>query len=752
VTTTSFGLPETIRKRFGAEVDFDIDRITNAVQKCYDSLDETPATPVEVIVDNVASALSYKWSATGKVPTVEEIQDLVEVTLVGHGEYEAAKHYILYRERHAKNRASRVPQEIRDVFADSASYFPTALQQFQFFDKYSRYDWDLGRRETWVETVDRVMDYLRWLVESLHGSHLESEVYETVRTAMLLQEAMPSMRALSQAGEAAKRNGLAIYNCSYSPVDSLDTFVETLQISMAGCGVGYSVERQYVEQLPRVQRQKGGKAHYHEIEDSSDGWAAALRFGLECWFKGEDVVFDYLGIRPAGSPLKIKGGRASGPDPLKFVLDFCRSKILSRQGTTLRTVDAHDIMCVIGGAAVSGGVRRTAMICLYSWDDTEMRDCKSGAFPEYRWNANNSAVWPEVMSQIEFTDQMMAMIREGRGEPGIFSRANAIATLPERRQPADFGTNPCGEINLRPRGLCNLSIAVARHDDTVEDLYRKVEIASILGTIQSLATNFPEDLRSEWVTNCIEERLLGVDITGQADCPLLDRNTPEGEALRQNLKRHSIAVNAEFAQRLGINQSAAVTCNKPSGNSSQLLNTSSGIHRRWAPYYIRRTRVSTSTPIFKVLQDAGVPLRPENGSSPLNANTWVASWPVKSPDGALTRKDFSAVDQCDFWLLNKVHWTEHNPSVTITYQADEILDMLKWVWDHKDLIGGMAFLPADDADYAQPPYEEIDEETYNRLVAEFPADIDFSLLALYEQTDMTEAAQLIACGVGGADC
>jgi ribonucleoside-diphosphate reductase alpha chain len=750
VTTTGFALPKTVAKRNGVEVPFDIERIQVAVQKCYDSLDITPATDAAIIVDNVAAVLGYRHMSSTEVPTVEDIQDLVEGTLVGHGEYEAAKHYILYREQHAKDRALAVPQDVRDLFWASADYFPTSLQQFQFFDKYSRYNWDLGRRETWIETVDRVIEYLSWLVETNTTATMPEGALDRIHDAILNLDAMPSMRALSQAGEAAKRDGLAIYNCSYSTVDSIDTFVEALRISTAGCGVGYSVERQYVERFPRIQRQKGNAPKYHLIEDSAFGWAEALRIGLEAWFAGEDVEFNYGLIRPAGTPLKVKGGRASGPEPLRFVLDFCRSKVLSRQGSVLRTLDAHDMMCVIGGAAVSGGVRRTAMIALYSWDDHEMRDCKAGAIPDYRWNANNSAVWPDGLSQVEVTDQMMAMIREGRGEPGIFSRENAIRTLPPRRVPAEFGTNPCGEINLRPQGLCNLTIAVARYDDTVATLMEKVEIATIIGTIQSLATNFP-GMRKEWVDNCVDERLLGVDITGQADCPLLDRVTDEGHRLREQLRAHAIEVNTHWAALLGINPSAAITCDKPSGNSSQLLDTASGIHRRWAPYYIRRTRVSGSTPVYKVLKEAGVPLSPENGSSVLNADTWVASWPVKAPEGALTRKDFTAVDQCAFWLLNKVAWTEHNPSVTITYQPEEILSLIQWVWDHRELIGGMAFLPADDAAYAQPPYEEISEAEYEEMVAAFPSTVDFSLLYVYEETDMTEAAQTVACVVGG-DC
>ena len=743
---SELALPSQVTKRNGVTVEFDILRIEKAVQGCYDDFEQPPATPVFRVVQSAGFIIAKRFHDA--VPGVEDIQDCVEAALVSVGEFDAARNFMSYRDQRAKER-NLVPAEVRTLFEQSEVYFPTALQQFQYFDKYSRFNWDLGRRETWMETVSRVVEYLRWLVDSIN-KELPEQTWVLIQESILAQEAMPSMRALAMAGEAAKRNSLSIYNCSYSTVDCLETFVEAMMISMAGCGVGYSVERQYVEQFPRIQRQNPEMAkRYHLIEDSSSGWAEALRIGLTEWFRGGDVEFEYGLIRPAGSPLKIKGGRASGPEPLRYVLDFCRNLLLKRQGSLLRTIDAHDMMCVIGGAAVSGGVRRTAMIALYSWDDHDMRDCKSGAFPDYRWNANNSAVWPDGLSQIEVTDQMMAMIREGRGEPGIFSRSNAVNTLPPRRQVAEFGTNPCGEINLRPQGLCNLTIAVARPEDTVDDLYRKVEVATLIGTIQSLAVAFP-GMRQQWVDNCIEERLLGVDITGQADCPLLDRVTPEGALLRDDLREHAISTNAMIAKVLGINPSAAITCDKPSGNSSQLLNTASGLHRRWAPFYIRRTRVSTSTPIYKVLRDAGVPLSPENGSSVLNASTYVVSWPVKSPEGALTRKDFSAVDQCNFWLLNKQHWTEHNPSVTVTYQENEILALIQWVWDHKDLIGGMAFLPADDAQYQQAPYEEITEAEYERLAAEFPV-IDFSLLYAHEKTDMTEAAQTVACVVGG-DC
>lgn len=743
MTHPTLTMPADVIKRDGSRVGFDSSRIERAVKACYASLSEQPETPVELIIEAIHRAINARY--TDDTITVEQIQDLAEVTLLAHGEIEAARHYIAYRDQHAKMRAGSVDPDTRAIFEAEKKYFPTPLQQFQFYDKYSRFNWDLMRRETWTETVDRNVAYLQTLVLR-QGSELPDETWDRIRTFMLEQKAMPSMRSLSQAGAPALRNSLAIYNCSYMPVVDIDVFAEAMMVSMAGCGVGFSVERQYVEQFPRIARQTG-ETSWHTVEDTSEGWAESLRFGLQEWFAGRDVKFDYTLIRPMGSVLKTKGGRASGPDPLKFVHDFCRDRVLKRQGSFLRTIDAHDMMCATGGAAVSGGVRRTAMISLFSWDDEEMRTCKDGAKLDQnpvRWNANNSAVWPEGLTQLEVIQQMTTMAESGRGEPGIFSRANAQRTKPERRQVAEFGTNPCGEINLRPFGLCNLSIAVARPDDTLNTLGEKVEVAAIIGTIQSLATNFP-GLRKEWEVNCRQERLLGVDVTGHWDSVIA-----RDPYAQQVLKDVAVAVNEDYAQRLGINPAASVTCNKPSGNSSVLLNTSSGIHLRWAPYYLRRTRVSAATPLYRVLKDAGVPMRPENGQTPENADTWVVAWPVKSPEGAPTRKDKSALEQCEYWRQVKTRWTEHNPSVTITYQPHEVLDIIAWVWANRDMIGGMTFLPADDAKFEQMPYEEISAEEYERAIREFPS-IDFSLLSVYEEHDMTTAAQELACTSGQCD-
>lgn len=728
-------MPDTIIKRDGRVVSFDSERIETALTRCFASLGKMPNLSFSELTQQVVNVVNAKYDQ----PTVEQVQDIVELVLQAAGEYGGAKHYILYRAERAKIRNERsIPDHVRDAFAESNKYFPTDLQKFIFYDKYSRFNYDLGRRETWVETVDRTVDFL----EELSGSRLLPTTYERIRKAILEMRVMPSMRMLAMAGPAARRNNIAIYNCSYQPVESIHSFVEALIISMSGCGVGFSVERQYVENMPRIHRQNGFIGQF-TVEDSSEGWADALRVGLESWFDGEDIRFDFSLVRPAGAPLRIKGGRASGPGPLRKMLEFIRSTILSRQGSFLRPIDAHDIMCAVGSAAVSGGVRRTAMISLFDYDDVEMRNCKSGVFDPQRWNANNSAVWPSrKLTQTEVARFVLEMVESHRGEPGIFNRQAAIDTSPTRRVLGDFGTNPCGEIILNPWQFCNLSSAVARSGDTFEDLREKVELAAIIGTIQSMATHFP-GLRPVWKRTCEKEYLVGVDLNGQ-----LDSLVAQDPKVQERLRQVAIDANWKTAKVLGILPSPAVTCSKPSGNSAQLLDCSSGIHARWSRFYTRNIRVGAYTPIFKVLRDAGVPMSPENGQTPTNANTWVIHFPVKSPEGAIIRSDRSAMIQCEYWLQNKTFWTEHNPSVTITYQPDEVLDLIKWIWEHQDEIGGMAFLPTFDAQYDQMPYVEISEEEY--YGQKFP-EIDFSKLYRYEEKDLTTASQEIACSSGMCD-
>ncbi|MBV9172215.1 MAG: recombinase, partial [Chloroflexi bacterium] len=465
-------LPTTIVKRDGRIVGFDPVRIERALSRCFAALGREPFTPIPELALRVVNIMC----ARPGVPSVEIVQDAVELTLQAAGEFEAAKAYILYRAEHAKQRQERpIPEEVRDAFAEADQYFPTPIQKFQFFDKYSRFDYSRGRRETWIETVDRAVDFLHELVQTNTGVDLGAETYDHLRRMILEMRSMPSMRLLAMAGAPARRDNTSIYNCSYLPVETIDSFAEALLISMAGCGVGFSVESRYVENFPRVQRQRGLSPLRHTIEDSAQGWATAVRLGMQAWFEGGDVDFNFDLIRSAGAPLRTKGGRASGPGPLKTMLEFARSRILARQGMHLRPIDAHDIMCMVGNAAVSGGVRRTAMISLFDYDDLEMRLCKSGDFEHdnsQRWNANNSAVWPERgLDQLQVMEQALDMVKSQRGEPGIFNRRAALDLIPDRRKQfgyQEYGTNPCGEIVLRKYGFCNLSIAVARSDDTLE--------------------------------------------------------------------------------------------------------------------------------------------------------------------------------------------------------------------------------------------------------------------------------------------
>lgn len=783
-------LPEQIRKRNGTIAAFDVSRIERALAKCYEELGTEPDVGIDDLVTRVAYGVAHKYK--GASPDVEQIQDLVETTLLSAGEMDAARAYIVYRDKRAELRDARdVPQDVRDAFEMDAEFFETPGQRFSFYDKYSRFNWNNNRRETWPETVERAVDHLRWEVrvhvaeqqgleiKSLNADGewtfipddelerlvpdipIDEVTFQRIHNALLTMKIMPSMRLLAMAGEAARRNSMALYNCSYLPVMDVQSFVESMLISMAGCGVGFSVERKYVEQYPRVKRQTGRHLGTHTIVDTTEGWGETVRTGVTAWMTGKDIDFDASGVRPAGSVLKTKGGRASGPEPLIEMLNALRSIIMARQGLHIRTVDAHLMQCWIGEAAVQGGVRRTAMISLFDWDDIDMRTIKNGAPPPFALtskgdnvlhNANNSAVWPEDIRDIDIMQQMTEMISAYSGEPGIFSRKNARETAPIRRDVNhEFGTNPCGEIILRPFEFCNLSQAVARPGDTEEDLREKVELATIVGKIQSLSTRFP-GLRPEWAENGKDERLLGVDLTAQHDCELLWATNPDADKLRERLNNVTLETDAIVSAALGINHSAAITCNKPAGNSTEFLNAASnGIHRPHSQYFIRRMLVSVHSPLFRVLKDAGAPMHPPSGKSPDTATKWVVEFVKEAPEGTPIRPDATVIEQCEFWLLNKEHWTDHNPSCTITYKEDEIADLVKWVIDHKDRIGGLSFFPYSDAIYADQPFEEITKEEFERRRDTFP-DIDFSLVYAYEHTDMTTAAQELACFAGTGEC
>ena len=620
----------------------------------------------------------------------------------------------------------------------------TFIQDIQLYDKYARWRSEDQRRETWDEVVARVLSFLQ---RQPRAKGVTAEVWAQLRTALLLHEVLPSMRVVQMAGPALDRCHVGAYNCAYTTLCGPTDIAELLYILMQGTGVGYSVERTYIDQWPRVAAgDTAASTTTYVVPDTTEGWCEAVRHVLEGALTNDFWVCDLSQIRPEGTWLHTKGGRASGPEPLRRLLDRTWAIIRARAGQSLRPLDVHQIATLCGSIVQVGGVRRAAEIALFDADDVEMRRCKAGAFwdtmPELAV-ANNSMVIPGGSApDIHLLSAMAEAAQSGTGEPGLFRRDGRI---PDRRQPADFGTNPCGEIILRPHQFCNLSVAVARPTDTAEILAEKVQLATIVGTLQADLTQF-QYLRPTWVQNCEEERLLGVDITGACDCPLLtDPDT--SPALLQRLQQVARRTNEALAVQMGIPASAAITCNKPSGNSSQLLDASSGIHPRYAPYYLRRLRLSARSPLALHLQQRGLPMYPEVGQGTLaEARVWVTELPVKSPEGAITRHDLSGLDQLAYWLMWKTCWTEHNPSCTIYLQPHEWVAATAFVASVWEAIGGLAFLPHSDHVYALAPYEELDEATYEARLAALPDHL--GLDDIYERDDTTIVAQDYAC-VGG---
>ena len=646
--------------------------------------------------------------------------------------------------------------QLRLLAEESAKYFANnPLGEFVYLRTYAKWIPEAGRRETWIETVDRYMSFMK---ENL-GTKLSDVEYDEVRTAILKQEIMPSMRLMQFAGEPARRCNTCAYNCTYTAPTKLEDFAEIMYLSMQGCGVGFSVESECIEQLPQIKKQTGTKLQTHIVGDSKEGWCDALTLALNTWYDGKDIDFDFSQVRPAGARLKTMGGKASGPDPLRSLLSFAREKILKRQGRRLRSIDAHDIICKIGECVVAGGVRRTAMISLSDLDDVELRDAKKGQFyttDPHRMVANNSAIYSSRPTNAELMEEWVALMKSGSGERGIYNRGALAHTMPKRRTDylkkvgylgADgvvsgpVGANPCGEIILQSKQFCNLSEVIAREGDTAEELTRKARLAAILGTYQSTLTNF-RYISRDWTTHCEDERLLGVSITGQWDCDAVR----EPETMRA-MRDEAVRVNAEYAKRFGVNPSTAVTAVKPSGTVSQTFNCSSGIHPRHSAYYIRRIRISATDSLFKLMRDQGVPFHPEVGQSVENATTYVLEFPVKSPASPLFKDDISALDQLEYWKNVKLNYTEHNPSATISVGDDEWIGVVNWIQNNWDIIGGLSFLPRSNHVYRLAPYEAIDEQRYHELASVFP-QIDYSKLVMYERTDETEQKKELAC-VGG---
>lgn len=753
-------LLKTVQKRDGTIVPFDLTKIVNAIEKSMVASGEGSHEKAELVADRVRldiEKIAEKHRTF--IPTVEGIQDSVEKELITSGCVRAAKAYIVYREERTRIRESGlvVPPHVKKLATDSKAYFRNPLGEFVYYRTYSRWIDAEQRRETWIETVDRYMSYLR---ENL-GDKIGGHEHEEIRRAILSHEAMPSMRLLQFAGTAARNTHVCAYNCSYIAPASFQDLAEIMYISMCGTGAGWSVESQNVERFPQINIQTGRVLPPHTVADSKEGWADALALGMRTWAEGNDITFDFSELRPAGARLKTMGGKSSGPEPLRRLLAFTRGKMLGRQGKRLRTIDIHDIACMIGECVVAGGVRRSAMISLSDLDDANIRDAKKGAFyttEPQRMLANNSAVYVKKPSAGEFIEEWSALIRSGSGERGIFNRGSLAQTLPARRIDVlkeysgyfdasgtviigTLGTNPCGEIILQSKQFCNLSEIVARREDTEESLMRKVRIATMIGTYQSTLTHFPY-LSKEWKENCERERLLGVSITGQWDCPLV--REPQ---ILEKLRDEAIRVNREFAERLGIHPSTCITCVKPSGTLSQMVDCSSGMHPRHAPYYIRRVRISATDSLFKMLRDQGVPYQPEIGQALENATTYVLEFPVKSPEGSLYKDDITALDQLEHWKLVKKSYTEHNPSVTVSVGDDEWLEVANWIYKNWDIVGGLSFLPRDNHVYPLAPYEEITEAQYHELSRRV-AHIDYSKIITYEKKDELDVKKELACVAG----
>jgi|TARA_R110000824_G_scaffold48399_15_gene136728 ribonucleoside-diphosphate reductase alpha chain len=636
----------------------------------------------------------------------------------------------------------------------SGSVFPNPLSQFVVTRSYLRWRDEEGRRETYPEAVDRYCAFLK------RNRTVPEWVLQDIKRGMVDMATLPSMRALWSAGRAAERDNTMIYNCSFIPIDSLKAFSELLYILMMGTGVGYSVERQFVSNLPPVAPRNGKVVHYN-IEDSTDGWADAVFHGLTLMWKGYTVEFDYNRIRPEGARLETKGGRASGPGPLRRLLEFCQETIEAASGNKITPLEASDIACMTGEIVMAGGVRRAALICFSDPDDAEMRHAKDwtkGDFPACRYMANFSAFWDGKPTRKAFDVEWDALKNSGSGERGFYMFPQAKRS--ERR--SDCRSNPCGEILLRYAKstdpwtghggggqFCNLSAAVMRPEDTVDSFAHKVRTATWIGVCQATFTNFPY-LRPAWKKHCDEDRLLGVDITGHCDNPKL-ANDPEAMLYFNKVARKTAA---EAAAHFNIPMPAMITCGKPSGNSSQAVDCASGFHTRYAKHYIRRVRVSGNDPLFKLVRDSGAPVFKDTkykDTPDAECPTWVVEFPVKAPEGCMTRDDETALEQLERYLHVMKTWISnrgHNQSATVYVRDDEWDAVGDWVHEHFDEITGLAFLPYDGGVYELAPYEEITADEYSQRQLLFPK-VDYSLLSLYEKEDMGEGSQTLAC-MGGS--
>lgn len=616
--------------------------------------------------------------------------------------------------------------------------FRNDAAEFVYTRTYSRWIEKLGRRETWPETVSRYINFIK----EERGSLIPEKVLDKIEKYMLSFDVMPSMRAVWAAGDAARQENLTLYNCSFQQINKIDSFSECLYVLMCGTGYGFSVEQKEIDKLPIIPKIDSQGNGTLIIEDSRIGWANSIKQLMNSLYEGKDIEFDYSVLRPKGARLITMGGRSGGPLPLINLHSFIKEVFNKAQGRKLTTLECHDICNKIAEIVVVGGVRRSSQISLSDLNDELMRDAKTGNFPIHRYMANNSAIYYEKPTATKFLKEWAALALSGTGERGISNIEGARNHSPSRRDKSMIsGTNPCHEINLRSEQLCNLSEVVIRKEDDLDILFDKVECATWVGVIQSTFTNF-QFLNDNWKKNCEEERLLGVSLTGQMDnLDLINKDTLKA------LKSKAIKVARHAANKLGVNMSASITCVKPSGTVSQLVDSSSGLHTRYSDYYIRRYRISTTDPLFRMLKDQKVPMNPENGQNEDSATTWVLDFPVKSPKGSITRNEMTALQQLEHYKLLQNYWCEHSASATIYVKDDEWFTVGNWVYENWDFINGISFLPHDGGKYLLAPYQDISKEKYDKLVDNFPK-IDYSKLSSYELEDQTEGAQSIACSAG----
>ena len=627
------------------------------------------------------------------------------------------------------------------------NYLTSDYQNFIALSRYARWKEDDQRRESWLETVERYFNYLENYIYNEYGYTLPYQLREEIESEVLSLGVMPSMRALMTAGAPLDRCHVPSYNCSYMTVDTPRVFDECMYILMCGTGVGFSVEKEYTNKLPTVNEELENTDTVIKVGDSREGWSKAFRELIAMLYAGLIPKWDVSAVRLAGERLKTFGGRASGPEPLEKLFTFCVDKFVEAEGRKLTPLECHDIMCKIGQVVVVGGVRRSALISLSDIDDEQMRHAKAGEWYEYegqRSMANNSVAYAEKPDIGIFMREWLSLYESNSGERGIFNRQSAqiqAAKSGRRNTNHVFGCNPCSEIILRPYQFCNLSEVVARETDTLESLKKKVRLATILGTLQSTLTNFSY-LRKIWRENTEEERLLGVSLTGIMDCSLLNGRQISLPTVLEELKMVAVDTNKDMAEKLGINVSTAITCVKPSGTVSQLVDSASGIHARHSKYYIRTVRADNKDPITKFMVDMKIPNEPDVSQPD---NTTVFSFPMVAPLGAILRNDMSAIEQLNMWLEYQTHWCEHKPSVTISVRNDEWMEVGAWVYDHFEDVSGISFLPYSDHSYEQAPYQEVDRETCLEMVAHMPERIDWSRLSDYEKEDNTSGGRELAC-------